>query len=156
MNSAFPDHSHPELQPSARQHKGHRCCHVPWDWHRRQSILLREGPPHSRSGASIACSRLLFLRVFRQVSGRFWRGGAHNLAQSLCPRQPLPFRSLWKWGSAGFSRGKKESTERYRSLGSFPRTHLGTHHGGRCRFTLSVIHTDWHKRKLLGLFRARV
>lgn len=59
-------------------------------------------------------------------------------------------------GQSKFFKGKKESMKRYKSLGSFPLTHLGTDHCGACRFMLSVIHTDWHKEKLLGLFRAGV
>lgn len=59
-------------------------------------------------------------------------------------------------GQCRFFKGKKESTKRYKSFGSFPLTHLGTDHCGTCRFMLSVIHTDWHKEKLLGLFRTRV
>lgn len=105
--------------------------------------------PHSRDGAALS---LLFLRVFQRVCGRLWRGGAHNSAQSPCPLPSI----LWvKKGSAGFWRGKSRALHTINPLArSLP--HLGTDHRGTQGFTLSVTHTDWHKKELLGLFRAGV
>lgn len=98
MISVFPSPSHSELlcpcpslhwSPGPGSTRGAGCATTLQDQHRRWSRV------------SVALSSLFFLRVFQQVSGRFWREGAQNLAQSLCPRQPLPLRSLWKWGRAG-------------------------------------------------------
>lgn len=124
------------------------------DWVRGAHVLswgLRMPTQPSTAGAGVALS-LLFLRVFQRVSGRLWRGGAHNSAQSPCPFLSI----LWvKKGSAGFWRGKGRALHTINPLArSLP--HLGTDHRGTRGFMLSVTHTDWHKKELLGLFRAGV
>lgn len=71
------------------QHEQHRCHQGLRDQHRRW--VVGQTTRQTAGQAAVALSSLLLLRVFRQISGKFCRGEAHDLVWSLCPRQSPPF-----------------------------------------------------------------